>query len=201
MSMRSIKRAALAAACAAGMAIAVAEPGVAVAQTASDSSNSYSAATNQLIAQVRQATIQYRDVNYALAHGFVAGPVDAGVCVQTADGVRGYHYSNIQRLMSPLNFDEPAVLVYQPDHHGGLKLVAAEFYSTDFDHGQEVDTDKPSFGDVPFVGPVQPFTPEMPWHYYQIAWIWQHNPAGMFADVNPAGSCDTGPVAGTGTTG
>jgi hypothetical protein len=140
---------------------------------------------------LQEATAKYRDLNVALADGFVSGPVDAGVCLTSPEGVRGYHYSSMDRLLAPLDLTKPAVLIYQPRESGGLKLVAVEFFEEDFDAGAPVDTDRPSFGTQPFEGPLPSFAPGMPIHYALTAWVWQHNPAGTFAHWNPAGSCDT----------
>jgi hypothetical protein len=33
-------------------------------------------------------------------------------------------------------------------------------------------------------------TPTMPWHWDLHAWVWAHNPDGVFAPFNPAISCN-----------
>jgi hypothetical protein len=40
-----------------------------------------------------------------------------------------------------------------------------------------------------FDGPMAGHNPSMPWHYDLHVWLWAHNPAGLFAQFNPALSC------------
>jgi hypothetical protein len=71
------------------------------------------------LAQVRQATAKYHDVNAALADGFVPTPD----CVQSPDGVMGIHYINPARLRDPaVSILEPEILLYVKSGTG-LKLL------------------------------------------------------------------------------
>lgn len=40
-----------------------------------------------------------------------------------------------------------------------------------------------------FAGPMEGHFPGTPMHYDLHVWTWAHNPAGMFAEWNPALSC------------
>lgn len=146
-------------------------------------------ATTKLLLEGKAASAKYRDPAKAVADGYVPGPVDAGVCVKRSGGTRGYHYSNLQVMQSPWDVKKPAVLVYQPiGAHGALRLVAVEWFSLDRDQDPSTTQDRPYFGSQPFIGPVAGI-PNVPVHYYAIAWVWQDNPWGVFADVNPTGIC------------
>ena len=72
------------------------------------------------IAQVRQATAKYQNVNVALADGFIRTPE----CVESPDGGMGIHFINPARLMDPTeNILEPEVLLYV-ETASGMKLIA-----------------------------------------------------------------------------
>jgi len=95
------------------------------------------------IAKVRAATERFKDVNVALAEGYVPDP--AGHCVTAADeglpaelGGMGIHYLHPGRLgitaTAPrvdgtgthTDFQKPSVLLYEPQADGSLALVGAE---------------------------------------------------------------------------
>jgi hypothetical protein len=199
MSRRWTRRSALAAAFVVGVALAAVQSGSAYAHDSSGSgtndvqrsTNGYDWATVRDLLTVWSGTWQYNDINVALADGYVPGPVNEGICVQGPEGVRGYHYTNWERLLAPtLDFSKPPMLVYQPDGHGGMKLVAVEFYHTDADQDLSTNDDLPYFGSYPFKGPMEGHVPGMPIHYDTFVWAWQYNPAGLTADFNPLGSCE-----------
>jgi hypothetical protein len=118
------------------------------------------------LAQVRAATARYHDVEVAVAEGFV----EASPCVEGPDGAMGYHYVHFGRL-GQLDATLPQALLYVPEHDGRLRLVGVEYLGME---GANL------FG--------QQFTPG-PAGYALHVWLWQANPAGMFADYNPNLSC------------
>lgn len=162
----------------------------AVSKAAHAASDDLDPVTTRILSKVRAETAKYRKPAGALRAGFVEGPVDAGKCVTRDGGVRGYHYSNMDLMKGELDLNKPAVLIYQPvGPDGSLRLVAVEWFSLDKDGDPATDDDRPSVGSQPFVGPIADI-PNVPVHYYAIAWIGQDNPRGMFADTNPAGTCE-----------
>ncbi|HLO29178.1 MAG TPA: hypothetical protein VK249_08590, partial [Anaerolineales bacterium] len=75
------------------------------------------------LAQVRQATDKYHDVNVALADGFIRTPS----CVSSPDGGMGIHFINPARLMDPaVNILEPEILLYN-ETTDGMKLLGVEY--------------------------------------------------------------------------
>lgn len=133
------------------------------------------------LAQVRQAAAKYHDVDAALADGYVATPI----CVEEPDlGGMGYHYIN-PALASDLSVNplKPELLLYAPSGNGRLKLVGVEYFVA------YVGQPAPTLFGVPFDGPMPGHEPGMPVHYDLHAWVWQANPAGVFADFNPNVSC------------
>ena len=158
------------------------------------------------IAAIRAATLQFQDVNVAIAAGY-ANPAGR-TCEQIAAGAMGIHSPNFGLVASQeIDPQRPEVLLYLPKPGGGYRLVGVEYVQyiivTDpagsFSGPWTPPTPWPSsylvspvpelFGH-PFLGPVAGHFPGMPWHREIHAWIWAHNPAGMFEPWNPAISCN-----------
>lgn len=135
----------------------------------------------RLLAEIRSATARFHDVDAALAAGYLP----AGGCVESPDGAMGAHYVNpaLVRPGAPVDPANPPMLTYGPSPSGGLRLWSAEFFEPDV--GQPV----PMLGSQPFDGPMPGHEPGMPTHYDLHVWVGAHNPAGVFADFNPALSC------------
>jgi hypothetical protein len=150
-----------------------------------------SAPQNEL-AGVRRATAQFHSVAAAIEAGYELGYVNgSGVRIITAcvahptDGAMGYHYFN-KELIDDLVIDvlKPEGLVYAPAPDGGLRLVAVEYVVPGPNSNPPGVTDPPSVMGMPMhiLVPAVGF-------YIHHAWIWSHNPSGMFADWNPEVSC------------
>lgn len=140
------------------------------------------------LAQVRQATAKYHDVNVALADGFIATPN----CVSSPDGGMGIHYINPARLMDPAeNILEPEILLYVKTAEG-LKLIGVEYFygiGAPDTHIPNPAPPAPVLFGRPFDGPMEQHEPGQPPHYDLHVWVWQANPSGMFAMFNPNVSC------------
>ncbi len=112
--------------------------------------------------------------------------VDKCVAHATA-GAMGYHYFNAE-LMADNGVDalEPEVLVYATDPAGGLRLVAVEWVV------RSAGSNPPGVATAPSVLGMDMHIlvpPPGPAFYLTHAWVWAHNPAGMFEDWNPKISC------------
>ena len=81
--------------------------------------------SSPLIEKVRQATAQYRDVQVAVAQGFVP----ATPCVSGPNqGAMGVHYVLPERLgTGVLDPTQPQALIYEPMTNGALRLVGLEY--------------------------------------------------------------------------
>ena len=135
---------------------------------------------NRQLAEVRKATAKYHDVNAALADGYLATPVCGA---HPTDGGMGYHYIK-PALAGDLVSDalEPELLLYAPTPDG-LKLVAVEYFQA------AVGQPQPTLFGQAFDGPMPGHEPGMPEHYDLHVWLWEHNPAGMFAPWNSNVTC------------
>lgn len=168
------------------------------------------------IAQIRAATVKYRDVSVALADGYVRDP--AGMCETAAMvgqparlGAMGIHYfrPDLLGITAPPNprvdgtgthtdFHKPAVLIYEPGKDGRLALIAVENLVFEKAWRGAGHTEPPSFHGVPYnhmvdnpatgVDEAHGFMP----HYDRHVWVYRSNPNGLFAQFNPNVSCKFG---------
>jgi hypothetical protein len=165
------------------------------------------------LAEVRSATERFRDVNVALADGYIRDPFN--IC-ETADmmgkpaslGAMGVHYFRpdllgITKPPSPrvdgvgtyTDFRKPAILIYEPQADGSMALVAVEnlvFARAWQESGQ---SSPPTFHGVAYdtmiddpatpIDEAHMFAP----HFDRHVWIYRDNPNGVFAPFNPTVSC------------
>lgn len=103
-------------------------------------------------------------------------------------GTMGIHYARPSLLGGGLDARQPELLLYVPSDDG-LRLVGVEYFKIDADQNLTTDDDRPSLFGQPFDGPMEGHQPGMPRHYDLHVWLWQANPAGMFAQFNPNVSC------------
>jgi hypothetical protein len=155
---------------------------------------------------VRAATGKYADVTAALADGYARDPLD--ICETpyhlgrtNEAGVMGIHYlrrdllgigedgTRLDVSRTHTDFHQPAVLVYEPQEDGSLKLVALENLVSAAAWKAEGNTEPPAFGGVAFT-----YAPDDPGMsiaaYYDLhVWLYRENPLGMLAPYNPNASC------------
>jgi hypothetical protein len=140
---------------------------------------------------VRKATARFHDVGTALAAGFVKSPDAQGIaCIDNpGTGGMGIHFARTELVLDgAVDAATPEVLVYEPKADGGLRLVAAE-YIVFKDAWDANHTSRPSLFGQPFEDLPSPNRYGLPAAYELHAWVWKHNPRGMFDDWNPRVSC------------
>jgi hypothetical protein len=141
---------------------------------------------NVLAEAVRQATERFRDVNAAIADGYVQFQ---GCVSGPEEGAMGVHYSKFSLFDDVINLEQPEVLVYEP-RNGRLHLVAAEYVTPApaWDATHE-DFDSPQLmGHLfHFAGGPNRYGPTAIYELH--VWAWKNNPKGAFADWNPRVSC------------
>lgn len=134
------------------------------------------------IAAVRAATAQFKSVAAAEDAGYTPLVDAAGIaCI------------DIALVIDPtFNPTTPEVLVYEPDNHGNLNLVAVEYVAFEADWAGE--SPPVLFGEhfhrMAGAGESEPQNRYgLPAFYELHLWLWKHNPSGMFQDWNPKVSC------------
>jgi len=151
---------------------------------------------------VRAAVAEYHSFDQAVADGYSAA---GEPCVSSPAGTMGIHAVNPSILGSgQIDALRPPILLYLPRADGSLRLVAVEYLAVAL--ANTADGPVPWFGADPppdgfftpapsvlgqsFNGPMPGHNAHMPWHYDLHAWVIEQNPAGVFAQFNPALSCD-----------
>lgn len=170
-------------------------------------------ASEPTLDEVRAATEKYRDVEVALADGYIADPTNT---CETAEmmghpaelGAIGIHYfrPDVLGITGPPNprvngtgthvdFGMPSILIYEPQADGSLELVAVENLAFRAPWDAAGHTEPPSYQGVSFdLMEDDPSTPAdeahgFEPHYDLHVWLHRPNPAGMFTTLNPDVSC------------
>lgn len=138
--------------------------------------------TQDQLAQLRDATAKYHSIPTAQAAGYNLVP-GLDYCFNNPGvGGMGFHYINVSLLDTKVEPLKPEALVYAPRRNGKLQLVAVE-YIVPISAWDATNTQRPTlYG--------QTFERNDALGVYALhAWIWKHNPLGMFNDWNPRVSC------------
>ena len=145
----------------------------------------------QELADARQATARFQDVNAALGAGYAKFPDQSGDCVaQDGQGGMGVHFLDGSLVDGTLDPLRPELLVYRQGRNGRLELAELEYVIPApvwdaqnaqppilFGHTFHLLRVPNRYGlDTPL------YTPHV--------WLWQHNPNGLFSDWNPNVHCD-----------
>lgn len=160
----------------------------------------------------RDATAKYRDTAVALRDGFVKTDDCTDAAYYGEDpalGAVGEHWVRIDRAVDErLDPREPEILLYI-DTPRGRRLVAVEWALNRIERGPPLVGGLPYYGTQPpdpsrttpppemfggktFDGPMQGHHAHQPWHYDLHVWLWERNPAGIFAHFNRRASCKDG---------
>lgn len=132
--------------------------------------------------KVRNVTDKFHSISRARAAGYDLRP-GLDFCFDNPGvGGMGFHYINTALLDAKVNAQKPEAMVYAPRRDGKLELVAVE-YIVDAKAWDAKHSRKPYLFD-------EPFELNTSLGVYTLhAWIWKHNPLGVFADWNPRVSC------------
>jgi hypothetical protein len=163
--------------------------------------------------EVRTLTDRFRDVNVALAEGYIRDP--GNMCDSAdmmgrpkADGAMGIHYfrPDLLGITGPPNprvdgvgthtdFRKPSILIYEPQADGSMALVAVENLVFAKAWKEAGHSAPPTFHGVPYdtmiddpnttLDEAHMFMP----HFDRHVWIYRENPKGVFAQFNPSVTC------------
>jgi hypothetical protein len=138
------------------------------------------ASSQDELAEVRAATAQFHQLEAAEAAGHVLLPGLDHCFNNPGAGAMGYHYINPNLLDTTVEAARPEALVYAPDANGRVRLAAVEYI---------VPAALWEADELPSLYGHSFHLNEALGVYVLHAWIWQHNPSGMFEDWNPEVSC------------
>ncbi len=146
-----------------------------------------------LVDKVRAATRHYRNIDVAIAEGWVP----ATPCVSGPNsGAMGIHYILPDRVGDAvLSADLPEALIYEPLYDGRLRLVGVEFIVIAEAWNTANPDAQPSLEGhlLNLVG--EPNRYRLPAFYELHVWAWERNPDGNFADWNSQVTCDLQPTS------
>lgn len=137
------------------------------------------------LATIREATARYHDLDVALADGYEA-LFDCTVNPNNPSVAMGQHYINGGLVDDVLELENPEVLMYEPQADGSMKLVSVEYVIFE---DAWTGAEPPEFLGQTMARKTAVGVHEVPPFYEVHAWVWRHNPEGVFADWNPNVSC------------
>ncbi len=129
---------------------------------------------------IRRVTAPFHDFDVARSAGW---STEITACLVNPDGpgAMGFHYGKTALIDGTVQVDRPQLLLYEPEEHGRLSLVAVEYIIPYTDHSRNA---------APPVLLGQTF---LQFDAFQVwglhVWIWKDNPAGLFAPWNTRVSC------------
>jgi hypothetical protein len=139
----------------------------------------------------RSATAGFHKLDRAKAAGYTAKVVDLNkiTCIaEPGEGAMGVHYLNQGLLDDSVSATSPELVIYEPREHGKPQLVGLEYLTIksvwDASHSSP-----PSLYGHEFMETGADNRFGLPPYYSLHAWIWKHNPSGMFAMWNPKVHC------------
>lgn len=141
----------------------------------------------------KAATARFNSLAQAAEAGYglpPEGPLHECIAAFDGSGAMGFHHINGALLDTTIDPTQPEALVYGPDGHGNVHLVALEYVVFEEPWVAEHGATIPSLFGEDFMYVPAPNRYEVPAFFALHAWIWEHNPAGTFAAFNPNVACD-----------
>jgi hypothetical protein len=145
-----------------------------------------SANTSAFLKLVRDSTARFKDVNVALAEGYV---LQFGCVTGSDSGAMGLHYVNGDLVnKGVLDPTRPQIVIYEPMPDGSLKLIGADYlvlvqtWSASHQSPPEMMGQLFHYFEAPNRFGLPPF-------YTLHVWAWKDNPNGAFVNWHPNVSC------------
>jgi len=135
---------------------------------------------------VRDSTARFKDVNVALAEGYV---LQFGCVTGSDSGAMGLHYVNGDLVSKGvLDPTRPQIVIYEPMADGSLKLIGAD-YLVIAQSWHETHPETPEMMGQLFHLFDAPNRFGLPAFYTLHVWAWKDNPNGAFVNWHPNVSC------------
>ena len=137
------------------------------------------------VERVRAATASFVSLDSAVARGY---PRVVAQCIAHAEhgtmGAMGYHHVNRSIVDTVLEIDKPEILLYEKRADGTYRLNGVEYIVPYRLWPREAKPPKIMGLDLKREDNLN--------LWYLHMWAWTENPAGLFADYNPAVACPQG---------
>jgi hypothetical protein len=149
------------------------------------------AAHHRDLARARAATAKYQRLDVAKRAGYGLLTDAAGIACIDNPGVGGMGVHYVSGTLvgdADVRPSTPEALVYEPQRNGRMRLVALE-YVVFQDAWDATHDSPPSLFGREFMLTQAGNRYGLPPFYALHAWVWKHNPRGMFDDWNPLVSC------------
>jgi hypothetical protein len=151
------------------------------APTAAAASRLSNESVEKDLATLRRVTASFHIFDKAKQAGW-SEKITACMTDPGGAGGMGFHYGNTGLIDGSVSVDQPELLLYEPEKNGRLRLVAVEYIVPFTAHPRTAEPPE-LFGQK-----FQPVDAFQLWGLH--AWVWEHNPSGMFANWNPRVNCD-----------
>lgn len=143
------------------------------------------------LAELRVTTVAFHSIEAVEHAGYQLGyiaPFLLNTCIaHPTAGAMGFHWFNHDKIDdTTVDPHSPEAIVYAPRNDGSLPMAAVEWVVPkglwEAEHG--VGAPPPTvMGHEMHI-----LNPALGW-YVAHAWVWMHNPSGMFSDWNPRVDC------------
>ena len=131
------------------------------------------------IANVRNATARFHDIDVARKAGYTAQYPPGCAVSPNGEGAQAYHYLNPDLVDGKVELLRPELLMYEPKPDGSLQLIGVDYVVP-----LGASASAPTLLGVKFMEN----KPLDVWALH--IWAWRPNPSGMFAAWNPKVSCE-----------
>jgi hypothetical protein len=132
----------------------------------------------QGVADVRNATNRFHDVEFAKLSYTKQYPAGCAVSPVAGEGAQGFHYLDESRVDGTVELLKPELVMYEPQPNGQLQLIGVDYVVP-----LTVSATPPTLLGVPFMRNDALGV----WALH--IWTMRPNPSGMFAAWNPKVSC------------
>jgi hypothetical protein len=154
---------------------------VAASRGESERGDESNRAVERDLAALRRLTAPFHDFSVARAAGWSTQITPCMTDPNGAGGM-GFHYGNTAFIDGTAQVLRPQLLLFEPEEHGRMRLVAVEYIIPYTLHRRDAAPPE-LFG--------QRFKQVDAFQLWGLhAWVWRENRRGIFADWNPRVDCD-----------
>jgi hypothetical protein len=145
------------------------------------------------LSDVRAGTAHFQRIDAAQHAGYNIEVIDVNgiACIDDPTGGMGIHFLNGSLLDGSVDAATPELVIYEPMPNGRMRLVAVEYLvlKSAWEAAHGTGAPAPTLFGRSFELIPAGNRYGLPDFYELHAWVWKHNPLGMFNDWNPNVTC------------